>query len=115
MIELLDHFLGAFDQKLGTALQKIFESEDIQCHVRTKINQVSTHSEKVCLELSKGTEIEVDYVLSAIGVQVNRDYLKLPDLAVDHSGRVMVNENFQTTIPNVYALGDLIGKSGSAP
>ena len=52
-----------------------------------------------------------DFVLFAAGRQGNTDALDLPKvgLAADSRGRLKVNSHYQTEVPNIYAVGDVIG------
>ncbi|HEX3049346.1 MAG TPA: Si-specific NAD(P)(+) transhydrogenase [Aggregatilineaceae bacterium] len=65
----------------------------------------------VCLTLSSGEEIIVDGVLFASGRQSNSAGLGLEALHIELGSRglILVNDRYQTSIPNIYAAGDVIG------
>lgn len=116
VVEMKDYFLTAYDRKLGDELVKCFDRDGIHCHTGTSVESVDSSGELLKVKLANGTEIEAEYILSAIGVTVNTDYCNNDRCAmlVNKSGRLEVNEEYQTNFSNVYAIGDLIGKSGSA-
>ena len=66
---------------------------------------------RVVATLESGKTIRGDALLYAVGRQGNSDRLKLEavGLSADSRGRIEVNENLQTTVPHVYAAGDVIG------
>ena len=67
------------------------------------------HGVKTCLE--SGKEIVTDKALYAIGRQGATSTLGLENIGIetDKRGRIKVNEHYQTKIPNIYAVGDVIG------
>ena len=75
-----------------------------------KIEKDPKTNKNVCF-LSGGRQINSDVVLFAAGRIGATGPLDLNNcgLEVDHRGRLTVNENFQTNVPNVYAVGDVIG------
>ncbi|MGI8783623.1 MAG: Si-specific NAD(P)(+) transhydrogenase [Acidobacteriota bacterium] len=71
---------------------------------------VNEHGQ-VIAQLESGKKVHGDALLYTVGRQTNADLLNLQavDIVPDPRGRIAVNEYFQTTIPNVYAAGDVIG------
>ncbi|MEM6812005.1 MAG: glutathione-disulfide reductase [Pseudomonadota bacterium] len=80
------------DVKLNTNIQKVEKIENIL--------KVSTDNDEI---------IETDLVLAAIGRTPNTKNIGLQDLGIktDQKGKVIVNENFESSIPNIYAVGDI--------
>ncbi|NKB49348.1 MAG: Si-specific NAD(P)(+) transhydrogenase [Alphaproteobacteria bacterium] len=66
---------------------------------------------KVCIELESGKQIITQKALYSIGRTGATDTLNLPaaGLTADERGRLTVNENYQTSCPHIYAVGDVIG------
>src|SRR3954452_7585113 len=76
------------------------------------IEPVSTeHGDRVRILLTSGKQILTDKALYSIGRRGATDALNLEaaDLTADSRGRLKVNEYFQTSVPHIYAVGDLIG------
>jgi dihydrolipoamide dehydrogenase len=65
---------------------------------------------KVSVKTAKGMEtIECDVVLSAVGVQTNLENIGLEGLGVKtEKGKVLVDDYYQTNVPGVYAIGDIV-------
>lgn len=115
VIEMQDYFLPQCDTNLGQFLQKQFQKDGIECLSDTMVKNFRTDGNgKLGLELSNGTTIEVEKVLSAIGVYVDHYCFEESCISKTERGKIEVNESFQTNHDNIYAVGDLIGKSGSA-
>lgn len=114
IVEMADNFLHYYDEGIGKEIVKAFKRDKMNCHLNTTIHSIDDSGELLKITLESGESFETEYILSAIGVEITADYIKASEIERTKGNRVAVNENFQTLLPNVYALGDLIGKSGSA-
>ena len=67
--------------------------------------------DKVFAMLESGKKIRGQALLYTIGRKANSDRLKIEEagLTADERGKLLVNENFQTIVPHIYAAGDVIG------
>ncbi len=67
--------------------------------------------DRVFVELESGKKAQGDALIYAVGRQANGDHLRLEaaGLAADSRGRLKVNAFFQTDVPHIYAVGDVIG------
>jgi dihydrolipoamide dehydrogenase len=114
ILDLGPTFLSYFDHDLGNELIKSFEEDGVNCYTNVSLESVDASEEKLKLKLSDGREIEVDKILSAIGMVPNMEYIKNDKIKFNERGRFVVNKSLQTTVPNIYAIGDANGNSGSA-
>lgn len=64
------------------------------------------------VECDTGMEIETDYVIMAIGSTPNSEYLE-KELELTEQGLIKINEKYETSIPNVFAGGDLVQKKAT--
>jgi dihydrolipoamide dehydrogenase len=113
ILDLSPRFLNIFDADLGDELLKSFKRDGIQCHMETTIESIDSSGSTLKVKLQNGEEFEVEKVLSAIGMVPSVEYIKIDGLEMD-GPRVKVNQYLETSISNVYAIGDLNGLSGSA-
>ena len=61
--------------------------------------------------LQNGTEIKAEQILIGIGRKLNSDGIGLENIGLNiEKGKIPVNEKMQTSIPNIYAIGDVVGK-----
>ena len=113
IVEMLPSLLPIEDEEVSKELEKAFKKQGIKVHTATKVEKMEKGKKDVKLSISKDGKSETltaEYVLMAIGVQGNIEGLGLEDAGVGmEKGWIKVNENYQTNIPNVYAIGDIIG------
>ena len=109
LIEMQSHLLPVEDEEVGEALRKSFVKQGIRPLINTKTTEFKDlgDSVEIKLESSKGEEtIKADACLVAIGVEA-----RLPD-GVDlelERGFIQVDENYQSSVADIYAAGDIIG------
>ena len=113
LIEMLPHILPIEDDEISTQLERSFKKQGIKLYTGTRVEKLQKTSKGVKLSLMKGekkTELEGDVVLVAIGVQGNVENIGLEELKIEvEKNAIMVNEYYQTRVPNIYAIGDVIG------
>lgn len=101
--EIIDAFIYQLNQqrvvmRLGEEVESIEKVNDEQ-------------GERVKISLSSGKQISSEMVLYSIGRTGATKYLGIEsvNLETDERGLLKVNEHFQTNVPNIYAVGDVIG------
>jgi dihydrolipoamide dehydrogenase len=114
-VEFLDQILPGFDGDVRKEANKIFKKQGIEFRLGTKVTGVTVKGSKATLTLepAKGgasETIEADCVLVSIGRKPNTDGLGLDKLglAVNQRGQVETDHDFRTTVPSVWAIGDVI-------
>lgn len=111
VVEMLDHLLPNEDEDVSILLERVFAKREIDVRVKTKTDKVETTPSGVKLTLSgaKPGIVEADVVLVAIGVSANTDGLLGPDSGLEiFKGRIKANPQYQTNLPNVWAVGDCV-------
>jgi len=116
VIEFLDHIIPGMDKDVSTEFQKILSKQGINFKLDSKVTSVNILKNKAIVDFtgnknSKRERIECDKVLVAIGRKANigEDVLKL-GIKINKSKKINVNNKFQTSINNIYAIGDVIDK-----
>ena len=113
LIEMLPSILPIEDKEVSKALEKAFVKQGIDCRVSTRVDKMELTETGVSLTLTndQGEDlINVDSVLLAIGVVPNLENVLSDSCKIDlHRGYIKVDENYQTSLENVYATGDIIG------
>jgi NAD(P) transhydrogenase len=106
--ERLLHFL---DDEIAVRLRGRLERNKLQFIFNTRVEKISPTEKRVRITLSTGQALNVQEVLMAAGRVSNVQGLGLEPLGVElgKRGLVLVNENYQTSVPNIYAAGDVIG------
>jgi dihydrolipoamide dehydrogenase len=110
VVEMLPRMLPVEDDDIGEALEKSFIKQGVRCLTNTKVTATKdcgTHVE-ISVEGPKATEtISADVCLVAIGVQPVLPGGVQP--ALSDRGYIVVDARYQTSIPGVYAAGDITG------
>jgi dihydrolipoamide dehydrogenase len=114
VVEFAPSILPTMDLSLGKELTKILKKEGFKFHMEHKVQKVENTGKGVKLTaLNKKDEtvvLEADYCLVAVGRKAYTQGLGLENigLSANNRGQVDVNDHLQTTIPNIYAIGDVI-------
>jgi dihydrolipoamide dehydrogenase len=115
VVEMLDRVAPGLDAEVAKQLQRVLSKQGLAFKLGTKV--VATDSKgkslKLTLEPTKGGKAEsldCDVVLVAVGRTPNTQGLGLGDIGVktDNRGRVIVDDKFATSVPGIYAIGDVI-------
>jgi dihydrolipoamide dehydrogenase len=113
LVEMLPQILPVEDEEVAKLLQRNFEKQGIAVHTNTKSENIRVGAKSVKLDLVKDgakTELEVETVLVAIGITSALDGLFSSKVKVElDRGFVKVDENYQTSVPGIYAAGDIQG------
>ena len=114
-VEYLDQILPGFDGEIRKESQKMFKKQGIDFKLSTKVTGVAANGETatVTIEPAAGgaaETIEADCVLVSIGRRPNTDGLALDKagLSVNARGQIETDHRFQTNVPGVWAIGDVI-------
>ncbi len=113
IVEMLPQVLPVEDEEVSRELEKSFKKQGIKIHTSTRVEQMEKGKKNVKLTLNKDGQTETltaEYVLMAIGVQGNVEGIGLETVGIElENGWIKVNEFYQTSVPNIYAIGDIIG------
>ena len=115
VVEYLDFITPGMDREVSNEFQKILTKQGIKFKLNNKVTAVSNVLNKVVVDfINNKTEIrerlETDKVLIAVGRKPYTEGLNLTKLGVkkDKQGKIEVNKKLQTSINNIYAIGDVI-------
>ena len=115
VIEYLDYITPGMDREIANEFQKILIKQGIKFKMGSKVNSVNSNRNSVSIKYtnvkdSKEEIIEVDKVLVSVGRKPYTEGLNLTKIGVkkDNKGRIEVNRKLQTSVNNIYAIGDVI-------
>jgi NAD(P) transhydrogenase len=112
LIDGRDTLLPFLDAELSHALAAAMERNGILLHRSERIQECAvTDANRFTLKLASGRELTVDAVLVAAGRKSNIAELNLPAAGVTagERGLIRVDEHYRTSVPHIYAAGDVIG------
>lgn len=112
-VEFLSQILPTMDEAISGQSQKIFEDQGLTFHLSSKVAAADIGAETIALHVEKGEEkldLEGEVVLCSIGRKPYTKGLGLDSVGISTTDRGMIpiNGRFQTSIPNIYAIGDVV-------
>jgi dihydrolipoamide dehydrogenase len=117
LVEMLPQLLPVEDEEISKTLLQSFKKQGIHCYVGSKVDEVKVAKDGVVkARILDGGEKEVlltvDKVLVAVGMVPNSSNLGLEQAGIrtDDRGFIRVDERQQTSVPGIYALGDVAGR-----
>lgn len=114
VVEYAKSIIPTMDSAMGKELQRSLKKLGVKFSLSTKVSNVSRQGDVVTVTATdkKGAEVtfEGDYCLVAVGRGAYTDKLGLENvgIATDDRGRIDVNDHLQTSVPNIYAIGDVV-------
>ncbi len=115
VIEYLDFITPGMDREISNEFQKILSKQGIKFKMGSKVESVEDKGKSVLISYinvknSKKEFLEVDKVLVSVGRKPYTEGLNLSKVGIkkDSKGRIEVNKKLQTSVSNIYAIGDVI-------
>ena len=115
VIEYLDHITPGMDLEISKEFQKILSKQGLIFKLNSKVNSIKNQDNLVKIEYvdnktGKNEILEADKVLVSVGRKPYTNGLNLSKIGIrkDNKGRIEVNDKLQTSVKNIYAIGDVI-------
>lgn len=110
-------FLRGFDDDIAHTLCEEMGKQGVNLHFNNQLQSVEKKGETLYAHLSGGDVIECDCILSAIGRIPNVQGLGLDKIGISQAenGQIKVDEHDRTTVPHIFALGDVTNKMQLTP
>ncbi len=111
IIEMLDHIAGNTDRDISNILLKNYQKKGVEFRLNSKVVEIKNGA-VVYESAGKLEEIEADKVLMSIGRRPVVQNIGLENIGVEvENGAIKTDERGKTNVPEVYAAGDVNGKS----
>ncbi|MCK5465399.1 MAG: dihydrolipoyl dehydrogenase, partial [Bacteroidales bacterium] len=112
LVEVLPNVVPLEDEEVSKQLARSFKKAGMKVMTGSTVESVDTKGKKckVKINTKKGEEeIEVDVVLSAVGISSNLEDIGLEDLGIEtENGKIKVDEYMRTNVEGIYAIGDIV-------
>ena len=112
VVEYMPQFMPLLDAEVSAAAERAFRRQRITVMTDTAVKGVTIEDNKCVVEVEqKGVakQIVADKVLSAVGIKSNINGLGLDRVGITiERDKIVVDKNFRTSAPNIYAVGDII-------
>ena len=116
VIEFLDHILPGMDKDVSTEFLKILSKQGINFKLDSKVTAINVIKNKAVVDFTnnksaKRERIECDKVLIAVGRKSNISTdISALGIKLDNQKKIQVNNKFETSLKNIYAIGDVISR-----
>jgi dihydrolipoamide dehydrogenase len=114
VVEMLPNLIPNEDEEIGEQLERSFTRRGIKVLTGSQVKEVNKGKAgvKLTVESPEGIkELDCQKVLVAVGVQGNSDDLGVAELGIGiEKSFIKVDERMQTSVPGIYAVGDVTGK-----
>lgn len=107
IIEKAGEILPSFSEKLKAGVYKEIENRGISLKLNAGVTEIVSQNGKAsAVKLDNGEIIDFDIALFSIGITPNIDFI--PKNLKTDQGKIVVNDKFETNLPDVYAIGDCV-------
>jgi dihydrolipoamide dehydrogenase len=116
VIEFLDHIISGMDKDISSEFLKILSKQGINFKLNSKVTEISASKNKAIVNLinnknNKREKTEYDKVLIAVGRKPNfSKEISALDIKLDNQKKIKVSKKFETSVKNIFAIGDVIDK-----
>lgn len=109
IVEMFDKLLPLEDKDVAKQLQRQFKKDKIKVMTGIRIEKCEIVDDEVVATLSNGKQVKAEKALLSIGRKPYLDNSGVEDIGITlERGKIVVNENLETNIEGIYAIGDLI-------
>ena len=103
-----NHLLPTVDCDMASFIHASFRSRGVELLLNSSTEKMSVIGDKVLLEISDGQQISADMVVLAVGVAPENALAKKAGLELGLKGAIKVNSKMETSVPDIYAVGDAV-------
>ena len=108
LIEAAPNILAPFDSEISNILEFELVSNGINLLTSEKVIEFQEVENEINIKLESGKSVTTDMVILSIGVSPDTKFLQNSGINLGEKGHILVNENLETNLKGVYALGDSI-------
>lgn len=111
VLEALDHIMPGIDSEIAALAHRTFKKQGIEIRTSTFVESAKRDGDKCIVKIKDGDDIHCDRVLLSTGRWPATDDLGLESIGLetDQKGFIPVGEHYETSVENVFAVGDCIG------
>ncbi len=108
LAEAMPHILAPFDDEMAAIVEKEMRDHGITLVLGDGLTAIEEGDGKAVVTLASGRKLEAEMIISAIGVRPATGFLQESDIQLGVKGHIIVNDQMETNVPHVYAVGDAI-------
>ncbi|HFI0683216.1 TPA: FAD-dependent oxidoreductase [Streptococcus suis] len=106
IIELAPHVLPPLDQEMAAFIQAELEANGLEVYTNQALTAFEDQGKTLILQ--DGTRLSSDLTILSVGVRPDTAFVGQAGIELGHNGGILVDENYRTNDPSIYAVGDAI-------
>lgn len=106
LVDQLPQVAFPYDEEIADLIYDKLIEKGLHVHLSTKVEEIRQAGKEVVL--SDGTTLEPDMIIFATGVAPNNEVAKSAGIELSDDGQIIVNDQLETNVPDIYAIGDII-------
>lgn len=113
IVEMMPRLLPREDEEISVFLERELNKRGVQSLLGASVTHVNKTNVNVTVDLDTGASLTCDAIVVSVGRRCNTRAIGLEEVGVQlgSQGEIVVNEFLETTVPGVYAVGDVVGKA----
>ena len=108
LIEMQNQVMAPIDLEMANLIHQNMRMNQVQLILSDGVKEFHTENGLTRIELTSGKIVEADMVVLSIGVRPNSELAKDAGIALNKKGGIIVNDYLETSIKDIYAVGDVI-------
>ena len=110
IIEMAEQVMAPLDYEMAMLVHHHLLSKDVQLYLNNAVQffEPIQNKNKTKIHLQSGSVLEGDIIVLCIGVKPNTDFLKESGIDLNVRGGIKVNKHMETSVPDIYAVGDAV-------
>jgi len=108
LVEATPHILPPFDGDMAVLVERELKENGVDLFLGDAVTGFQEQADTVNVTLQSGTTLTTDLVILAIGVAPETAFLSGSGISLSQRGHIIVNDQMQTSQPDIYAVGDAI-------
>ncbi len=108
LLEYADHVLAPFDFDMACAVHAQMENKGVHLMLNTAVTAFEKDGDRILTKTAKNGDISSDMVLLSIGVTPDTALAESAGLELGLKGSIIVNDKMETSVPDIYAVGDAV-------
>lgn len=108
IVEMANQLMPTLDYEMAAFLKMEMVSQHVKMHLETSATRFYKENNKLQISLSNGETLSADMVILSVGVRPNTALAQSAGIKLGVTGGIWVDEYLQTSVPDIYAVGDVI-------
>lgn len=108
IVEMANQLMPTLDYEMAAFLKMEMVSQHVKMHLGTSATRFYKENNKLQISLSNGETLSADMVILSVGVRPNTALAQSAGIKLGITGGIWVDEYLQTSVPDIYAVGDAI-------